>query len=330
MCFFHQFNHIRSFLMKLKSYIPALILAMLSSASCSTISSITGPVKKSGTEQSSDNKSEKKKSEGKSRGKRKRNTTLKNQHKPPVETTIARRFTPDDSITITQQLAGEWIFDIVAGIKVTGDDKRPSLTFDENINRFYASNGCNYFNGSFSISSFNDMSFNDVISTLNLCDDIRWADYITALWNATARFYITTRGSEEYLDLRDSSDRTLASLRRHQLSDLNGLWDVTELNGTPVSGEQPTLVIDLLELTVHGNTGCNLFNGTIYQNPDTDRSVQFQNMAVTRMACPNTAVETAFLVALEQTEQADVTSPGQAVLYDKSGRPLIRLQRTSL
>lgn len=314
--------------MKLKSYIPALILAMLSSASCSTINSITGSVKKSDTEQSADSKSEKKKSEGKSRGKRKRNTTAKKLNTPPAETIVNRQFTPDDSVAIARQLAGEWIFDVVAGIKVTGDDERPSLTFDENTNRFYASNGCNYFNGTFDISSFNSISFNDVISTLNLCDDIMWADYITALWNVTARFYITTRGSEEYLDLRDSGDRTLATLRRHQLSELNGLWDVVEINGTPVSGEQPTIVIDLLEHTVHGNTGCNLFNGTIYQNPDTDRSVQFLNMAVTRMACPNTAVETAFLVALEQTEQADVTSPGQAILCDKSGRPLIRLQRT--
>ncbi|MDE6449659.1 MAG: META domain-containing protein [Muribaculaceae bacterium] len=316
--------------MKLKSYIPALILAMLSSASCSTISSITGSGKKPDTEQSADKKSKTTKTEGKQRGKRKRNTTAKSINTPKAETTIVRRFTPDDSITIARQLAGEWTFDIVAGIKVTGDEERPSLTFDENTNRFYASNGCNYFNGSFGISSFNSISFNDVISTLNMCDDIRWADYITAIWNATTRFYITTRGSEEYLDLRDSNDRTLATLRRHQLSDLNGLWSAVEINGASVSGEQPTIVIDLLEHTVHGNTGCNLFNGTIYQNPDTDRSVQFLNMAVTRMACSNTAVETAFLVALEQTEQATVTSTDQAVLYDKSGRPLIRLQRTSL
>ncbi len=318
--------------MNLKSFIPAIIVTTLLTTSCSAIRSISGSNKSSAeTARQNTAKATDKKNNEKFRGKRKhRNNTTAGSRATSANTVTIRPFTQDDSISIAKQLAGEWIFDIVAGITVTGDDKRPSLTFDENTNRFYAYNGCSYFNGDFSISSFNKLAFNNIISTLNLCDNIPWADYITAVWNVASHFYITSRGVEEYLDLRDSNDRTVATLKRHQLSDLNGMWNVVEINGSTIDSEQPTIVIDLLEQTVHGNTGCNLFNGDIYQSPDTDRSVQFLNMAVTRMACPNTAIETALLVALEQTEQAEVPSPDQAILADRSGRQLIRLQRSSL
>lgn len=319
--------------MKFNIYIPALVLSLLTSTACSTISSISENRKSDQTEHQINNRqrNDTGKTERKSRGKRKRNTSpMANSRATASGDIVTRPFTQADSIALAKQLAGEWIFDTVAGISVTGDDQRPSLTFDENTGRFYASDGCNYFNGDFSLSSFSSISFGNVISTLSLCDNIPWADYIAAIWNVASRFYMTSRGAEEYLDLRDSADRSLATLKRHQLSDLNGLWDAMEINGKPIDSDRPSIVIDLIEHSVHGNTGCNLFNGTIYQNPDTDRSVQFLNMAVTRMACPNTAVETAFLVALEQTEQAEIKSPDQAVLTDKSGRVLIRLQRTTL
>ncbi len=312
--------------MKLKLYISSLIVSLLAGTSCSTINEITGRTPTAGT------KTEQKiakKTGNKQRGKRKKNNSAVQTQTVPQADKAVHEFTKNDSIAIAKRLAGEWFFDNVAGIKVEGDEDRPSLTFDENIARFYASNGCNYYNGDYVISGFNSMAFNNVISTGNICYEIPWADYITAMWNIASSMYITNRGSEEYLDIRDSKDRSLATLRRHQLGLLNGLWSVAEINGRQIFGsESPTIVIDLLERTVHGNTGCNLFNGAIYQNPDVDRSVQFQDMGVTRMACPNTATETAFLVALEQVEQAVIVNEDEAVLTDINGRQLIRLKRS--
>lgn len=313
--------------MRLKHYISSLIVTLLAGSSCSTINEITGRTPAAGTK--TEQKSAKT-SSNKQRGKRKKNNEIAQVQSVQQADNVVRKFTKTDSIALTKRLAGEWFFENVAGIKVEGEDNRPSLTFDENVARFYASNGCNYYNGNYVVNGFNSIAFQNVISTSNICYEIPWADYITAMWNIASGMYITTRGSEEYLDIRDSKERSLATLRRHQLGLLNGLWSIVEINGRHLNGtELPTIVIDLLERTIHGNTGCNLFNGTIYQNPDVDRSVQFQDMRVTRVACPNTAVETAFLVALEQVEQAIIENDDEAVLTDNSGRRLLLLKRTS-
>lgn len=315
--------------MKFNIIISSLILALLSGSSCSTINEITG--RTPATQNKTVNKEQKTKSgQGKQRGKRKSSHQPTTSPQESVNSGSTHRFTPADSLEILKSLAGEWIFDNVAGIKVDGEDNRPSITFDESSTRFYATNGCNYYNGTFIIKGHNQMSFNGIISTANYCADLPWGEYITALWGITDKFYITRRGAEEYLDLRDNSDRSLATLKRHQLSSINGLWDVVEINGRKIQEENPSLVIDLIEKTVHGNTGCNIFNGTIYQHPDADSSIQFQNMAVTRMSCPGVATETAFLVALEQVERAIIENEDSIILTDSNDRRLLLLKRTTL
>jgi len=318
--------------MKLIFYIPAIILLLITGTSCSTFSEITGRDKNPSTIKTSQHGSATKTNnahENKQRGRRNKNRINVTDNQPISDKSIDKQFSHTDSVSIAKKLTGEWMFENVAGIAITGEENRPSLTFDENTPRFYASNGCNYYNGDFTISGFHAISFNNVVSTGNICYDIPWADYITALWNVAANFYLTNRGSEEYLDIKDTKDRPLATLRRHQLSSLNGLWSIIEINGRVIDSDNPTIVIDLIEKTIHGNTGCNIFNGIIYQDPDTDRSVQFQNMAVTRKKCNNSATETALLVSLEQVEKAYLNSSDEATLTDTKGKTLIRLLRTT-
>lgn len=313
--------------MKHQRYICAIILSLFISTSCSVFRPGTD------NKQSVQNQTQvqKKTSSGTKRGKRhKTDATNNTTNSAAPETNSPRVFTAADSTAVARQLAGEWFFDNVAGIKVTGENNRPFLTFDENIPRFYASNGCSYFNGAYNITGHNTISFDGIISTANYCGDIKWADYISALWNVATHMYITRKGTEEYLDLRDTKDRSLAVLRRHQLTLLNGMWSVARIENRDIKEDCPVLVIDLPEKTVHGNTGCNLFNGTIYQNPDADSSVQFQNMAVTKMDCPGLAVETAFLVALEQVEKVTTVNDDTAVLADADGQPMLTLRRIQL
>lgn len=73
-----------------------------------------------------------------------------------------------------------------------------------------------------------------------------------------------------------------------QLTLLQDIWVLTELQGQPVAaggprGDLPRLEISLTEGRVTGTTGCNRLNGPL--KADT-RQIQFGPLATTRMACP--------------------------------------------
>ncbi|MCM1449537.1 MAG: META domain-containing protein [Clostridiales bacterium] len=316
--------------MTLKSYFSVLLAAFFISSSCSTIKKVTGGNSSTTTVSPKTNKA----SSGKKkvRGRHASGTSSQTLSKTITGNgATTQQFSQVDSLSIISHLNGEWYFETVAGNKVTGDEDRPSITFENTTARFYASNGCNYFNGDFHVTGHNAISFDNIIMTANHCEETPWGDYISSLWNVGKKFYTTNRGAEEYLDLRDSNDRTLATLHRHALNRLNGMWTVSHINGSVIPQENaPTIVIDLIERTIHGNTGCNLFRGTIYQSPDTDSSIQFQDMSVTRMSCPNSTVERNFLVAMEQVETASLSTDDQVTFFDKNGMQLVTLLRSQL
>lgn len=91
-----------------------------------------------------------------------------------------------------------------------------------------------------------------------------------------------------------------ASLR--QLTLLNDIWVLTDLQGTPIVAggprkEAPRLEISLSEGRVTGTTGCNRLSGTI--KADT-RNILFGPLVTTRMACDSSiaSIESKFLSEL--------------------------------
>lgn len=230
---------------------------------------------------------------------------------------------------ISEHLNGEWMFDNAYGKSVPGEDDRPSLYFDAAKKRFYAFNGCNYINGDYVIDGSDRLKFDDLVSTQEYCADQPQSSELTALIKQTVYFKLTSLHREEYLELMNDRHQKIGTLHRHCLEALNGMWEVAEIRGQKVSRDvAPTIVIDLPEKRVHGHSGCNLFTGSIYQDPDKELSVQFQGMRVPKSNCPNLSVQTALLVALEQVEQAQLEGDLRAVLCDENGNRLVVLTRT--
>ena len=117
----------------------------------------------------------------------------------------------------------------------------------------------------------------------------------------------------------------IRTLRKHNLDFLNGAWRVSHINGEVCRIQDMQLLIDIPERRLHGNTGCNVLNGELSEDPDKVSSIQFQNIVTTRAACPDQAVETALLIALEEVETARRGHDKTAVLIDKNGRTLLVL-----
>ena len=238
---------------------------------------------------------------------------------------------------IDKILYGEWSVSNVAGAQVTGDT-RPYVVFDTTmVNPFllkvYANNGCNTLNGEIAVTPGGEMhKANNFLSTLEYCPDAPYAIGISMAFESVAKYKIDKVGRDYLLYMNNSAGKSLMVLRKCDISFINGAWAVTRIGEEAIPANKGIqFVIDVPELKIHGNTGCNILNGNIFIDPDKQNSIQFRDLATTRMACPDMTTEQALLVALEQVETA---APGltatQALLKDAQGKTLLTLSRLDL
>lgn len=224
------------------------------------------------------------------------------------------------------RLDGEWNIDNVNGQKVTGEE-RPFITFDLSQGRIYGNNGCNIVNADAVTGKGNKLQFTGMMSTQKYCANAPFEHLINTTLDQVRSYKISRYGHEYYLDLFNDRGHLIMVLRKHNMDFLNGAWRVTAINGQPNSNEGVQFVFDLPEKKIHGNAGCNIINGEISIDPDVTNSVQFSNIASTRMMCPDIATETAVLVALEETEKAFAKSDDTVTFVNHAGNPVLQLIR---
>jgi len=232
-------------------------------------------------------------------------------------------------------LHGEWVIVAAGRTKIERDEDMPYVNFDSKTGRVYAFNGCNYLNGSFSTPSETSVEFGQMISTLRMCPDATFQYDINAAIEEGKQIEvrIEKKGRESYLyfmrsgkSAPNTKSTPVLTLRRHNMESLSGQWLVKDVNGVKDGVADANIFFDIPELRVHGNTGCNYFNGEIRIEPSQRNSISFSRMGVTGRLCENSTFETAMLVALEQVSTYSL-SGNTLELLDLSGRHLITLQR---
>ena len=231
--------------------------------------------------------------------------------------------------TQEQLSGGEWRVTGVGKINITAEEDVPYVHFGPD-GRFYASDGCNIINGNYVLRSDGSMGFSGVLSTMKYCPDVEYSALIASMFNDEARPTVDCRriGQDTYLYFKDKSGNTMMTLRRHNREFLNGNWRVTAIDGRAIDDEEANIFIDIAELKVHGNTGCNYFNGDLYIDPQRSNAIDFSDMGVTRMACPKGDQERQMLVALEETKTAIAGDREDTVLLlDKAGKAVLTLKR---
>ena len=105
----------------------------------------------------------------------------------------------------------------------------------------------------------------------------------------------------------DNAPAPASAVAQQDAVELLGDWDILQVNQTPVeqTDDTPYLSFNLGEHTIAGMTGCNRLMGTIVTG-DAANQISFKDVAITRMACPDDALETQILAALN-----DVRSYGE-------------------
>lgn len=225
---------------------------------------------------------------------------------------------------------GEWTIYSVRGENVTGEE-RPYITFDLSAKRFYGSNGCNIINGNLELGDKGAIHLTDIISTMKMCHDAPFEYMINVALDDVRSYSARQEGSITFLDLKGAAGNVAMVLRRHNMDFLNGAWKITTLNGTPLQQEDDaTMTINIPDLRIHGTTGCNIFNGNLFIDPDKRHSMQFAEIATTRMMCPPDSRETEFLLALESVESARQTGKDTIAMYDPDGKELFTMERIAM
>lgn len=230
---------------------------------------------------------------------------------------------------VDKQLGGEWTI-VKAYNKSISLETMPFLNFDLDSNKIYGNTGCNVVNGSFSIAKKGDLAFSNLLSTMMMCENSKIENSVLRALNEVTNYSISKINGMIHLNLLDKRGATVLLLKQHNLNTLNGAWTIQEIDGTKRLDDKVRLVIDIQELRIHGNSGCNTINGLIVLDPTKDYAIQFQQIASTRMMCPEMSTETTLLVALEEVESYKKNNTNEITFFDSKSQPVLVLKRLEL
>ena len=306
-----------------------LIAAALSG--CSTFDSVLGKFKKS------DSTAKTEKTEAPAalqRPAKKKNSTVKKDAVLPTDREQIRT----DKATKTFNPAelsrgvidGDWAIDSIEGRRAVGE-VAPFLKFEPKQHMVYGNNGCNTINASYTYNPADStLRFANIVATMRACATEGITDYdINRALDATRFYRWELRDSQYYMYMLDASHRVLLTLLHQNFEFLNGTWAVVAIDEEPVENTDMRLVIDVAELKVHGNTGCNILNGRLDTDMESPNAISFADIAMTRMACDDPSRETQFVVALENATYARPVSPTKVLLIDPAGKVVLTLVRPS-
>ena len=193
----------------------------------------------------------------------------------------------------------------------------------------YGNNGCNTINSTFQLKG-NEIMFSDFISTERSCHNVTNEKTIMHSLSDVRRYTLTTQYNAQYLNLMNAKGNVVLVLKRHNLDAMNGAWLVKEINSENVSEQNMRLVIDAVEKTIHGDTGCNIINGIITLDHTKDMAIQFEDLHSSQYECEAIELETSLLLALERTESCKRINQNEMALLDNKGNIVLMLQRIFL
>lgn len=102
----------------------------------------------------------------------------------------------------------------------------------------------------------------------------------------------------------------------HDLSLEGTTWKLTSMTGIPSSAinkEDDYFTLEFnADTMVSGRTNCNRFFGKYVKK---DRKLDFENMGMTRMACPDMEYENAFVKMLDDVDRYEIKG-SELTLYD--------------
>lgn len=243
-------------------------------------------------------------------------------------TTVNKNYTPLPSGLFN----GEWIIDNAMNQPTIGNEV-VNIIFDKEKKQVYGNNGCNTFSGTLVCGEDCAIAFTNCITTLMACHpEVTETNVMQALGATTHYTTVEHNNDKITIDLLDKDGNAVATLTRQVSQQISGYWNIIEVNGKKIKLDaMPTMVLDLEENKLTGNSGCNIMNGTIVHDLKTNNNkISFTGIATTRRMCaPNEMeVEDNVLDALNHIDAFRILNDQNIELYSTHNNKIsLKLQR---
>ncbi|WP_321516273.1 META domain-containing protein [Marinifilum fragile] len=206
----------------------------------------------------------------------------------------------DKQKDIRTELNGEWTLIKLNDAPLNRMVAIPTMTINLSNNLVSANGGCNNFRGRIQSLTSSKISLGAVAGTKRACikKNIE-PEFIKAL-NSIATYQIK---GETLIFYNENGNKILDFIRgqgNKPNSRLHDIWITTRINQNPINRMSPVprLEINLSEMKIMGNDGCNDFTGEIEEV--STKQLKIVNIASTNKMCRNMETAQSFNKALNQ------------------------------
>ena len=200
--------------------------------------------------------------------------------------------TGTSSAAIDQLSAGDWKLAELEGTFIPGDSKAMLSFMAGDKNSVAGNAGCNRLTGSFELPGNNSIKFSPLATTRMACFDQKASETEAKFLAALAKVN-SWSVADDKLTLSDGTNALAKFNNIMRLSKdeakLNATWEMNYISGPRIAfdglypDKKPTLIFNLAESQVGGNSSCNGFGAKVKLEGS---NISFTDPIGTMMACP--------------------------------------------
>lgn len=223
------------------------------------------------------------------------------------------------------QLRGRWTVTDVRR-KPLKNGARVTMELDPSSGLLIGDMGCNRVNAQMKVTG-TKVTFNNVVTTHHSCADASMEQSIVKALGDSHSLRLETNGIVTMLHTVSSHGSNVLSLRRVELADIDGMWQLVSLYGEAVEPAASTrMVLDATAGLFHAR-GQNIINGVTRVDAARERSLQFEDLHATTDDVELSTTESRLMLALEEVTDYAIDGQGVMSLRDEEGRVVATLKR---
>ncbi len=207
----------------------------------------------------------------------------------------------DKKVDYRANVNGDWTLSRLNDAPVNRSVKLPNMIINLSRMQVSGNGGCNNYTGKITKLTSNTIDFGNIVNTKRAClvnKNIE-QEYFTAL-NSINSFQIKGNNLIFYNEKGDKVFSYLKGINKEPNQRIHDIWTAIRINGNPINRMSaiPRMEINLTEMKVMGNNGCNEYTGGIKEV--TDNQITFGVLASTKKMCRKMETSESFNKAMNQ------------------------------
>lgn len=227
------------------------------------------------------------------------------------------------SKTMNQTASGDWTLATMSNSPINRMVVLPTMNIDAENMIISGSGGCNRYSGAITKLNAATLNISDKVrATMMACNNENIeTDFLQKLSLAN-----TYEVKNDLLTVFDKNGTNILTFIKKKNSSANQLlhniWMTTSIKRAPLNrmATIPRLEINLTEMKIFGNDGCNDYNGTI--TTANAKDLEFGRVASTRKMCADMDITDRYNMALATVASYQVEGLN-LYLFDKNGKEVL-------